>query len=326
MTSPSFRAGLVLLLVAPVLAIDAGCSLLVDTSGLDTEGPLLDSSTHDSGVPSADSSSSAQDSQAAADSTTMDVAAFDGGDSGAPPNTDWCATQNAGYRLCSDFDLPDATIGQGFNLGVSPVPYGEGGSFTFDPSVHTSSPNSGLGVANPFPPGETSGDRLEATLWSLGPTPPSVQCALDWYPRQFSTVAGDYAHVASLTVYTDAQGTVSDVNLSVQMHADGSLVLLEDYTTSAALDATHPIPITVATGQWYAVSMTFTTSGGTTSYAIAVDSVQSAGTVGHASGTLSQPFPASTNVAIAVGPAYYAGGTTAPSPGWIFNYDNVICY
>jgi hypothetical protein len=231
----------------------------------------------------------------------------------------WCAGQDASYRLCSDFDLPGEAVTQGFDLGL--VPNGTaGGSFQLDPSSFVSSPHSALGVAAAFPAGGTSGDRLEGTLWQLGPTPPTFRCALQWNPRRLSTVGDDYAHIVALAVYTDAQETDQPLSLNVQIRADGSVVFLESYGSQLTMAYTVAIPIQVTIGSWYAVQMSFTTTGSATTYTVSVGGIQAP------VGTLGVPLPGMSHVNLDLGPAYYAGVTTASSPGWTFGYDNVICY
>jgi hypothetical protein len=268
----------------------------------------------------------AGDAKMEADAASSDVdaardAPFDAAsDTSGDGSRDWCAMQDASYRLCSDFDLPDASVLQGFDLGLVPVPYGEGGSFELDPDSSVSPPQSGLGIANPFPSGETSGDRLEGTLWPFGPTPATVECTLQWNPHQISKTTNDYAHVAAISVYSDALGMDEAVNLSVQLHGDGTLIFLESYNSATMPDVPHPIALDVDLDTWYEVQMTFTTSKGVTSYVVRVNNAAASGS------TLTQAIPLKSSMVLAVGPAYYAGNTDGPSPGWIFGYDNVICY
>jgi hypothetical protein len=296
----------------------AACNALTRVGSLKESPCVPDCGAEADTVDAGDATVNAGDATVNEDGATPALDAT--GDAPADAAPGWCAAQDASYRLCSDFDLPDGPVTQGFDLGVVPVPYGEGGTFQLDPKSFVSPPHGGLGVANPFPAQQTSGVRLEGTLWALGPSPSTVQCTLQWNPHKVSTVSGDYAHVAALGVYSDAQQNDQEANFSVQMHADGSLIFLEIHTTDTPMDVPHAIPIQVSLDAWYAVEMSFTTSAGVTTYSVSVGGVPAAGN------TLVLPLPTPSHGAVAVGPAYYAGATTEPSPGWTFGYDNVICF
>jgi len=238
-------------------------------------------------------------------------------DAGTDAGVDWCASQDAGYRVCSDFDLTTGSVTQGFDIGLVPVAGGAGGNFTLDTSVFVSPPNAALGVANPYPKDGTSGINLDATLWPTGSTPTTVHCSAVWNPRKLSTITNDYAHVIDMVLFDDKTESKQIVYLGINMNGDGTIEVLEYYPTGGA--GNHVIPYTVPTDEWLPIDLSFTTSSGVTSFRASVD-----GTA--VSGPLLLPFPATSYAILEIGPAYYAGSNVAPSPGWTFDYDNVICY
>jgi hypothetical protein len=308
---------------ATMVAAAVACNALTGVGALEEAPCVADcgSATNpeiDAGAVDASVADTTRRTDAGADTNPSDTGT--GPDRYVPPGDDWCASQDAGFRLCSDFDLPDAAVTQGFDLGVVPVPFGAGGSFQLNSMVSVSPPFSALGIGNPFDAGTTSGDRLEGTLSPLGATPTTIRCAVEWMPVHVSTVAGDYAHIFSITVFTDAAEANQVANFSVQMHGDGSLIFLEDYPPSIAMEVPHTIPAQVGTGTWYAVQIVLATSSGTAAYAASVGGVQTG------AGMLAVPLPATSHLTLSVGPAYFAGATTTASPGWTFGYDNVICY
>jgi hypothetical protein len=325
-------------LVGSLVAAPAACSLFVSTAGLD-DGPA--DSAHESSARKPNDSATPADSRSpdslapvdAARDTLRDAgsdAVSDAGtrDSRAPADTgrdatqmrdatadtsaDWCEAQDASYRLCSDFDKAPVTLG--FDLGL--IPNGVGGSFTEDTPLSVSRPNSGLGVAKGYGAGGTGGALLEGALWAFGSRPSTLHCAVQWNAQSVSTVALDYAHIVAIEV--NASDGAQEVNLSIQMHADGSIGFLEDYPGGVG-EMNHVIPITVVLGTWYPVTMTLTTAGGSTSYTVNVGGQS-------ASGTLGTPLSAMSAGIFEVGPAYFGGATTDPSPGWTFAYDNVVCF
>ena len=68
------------------------------------------------------------------------------------------------------------------------------------------------------------------------------------------------------------------------------------------------------------VSLSFTSGGGATSYKVDVGGVPAAGN------TLNVPLSATSHATVEVGPTYFGGTNAMPSPGWTFDYDNIICY
>lgn len=251
------------------------------------------------------------------DAGQSDGASADASVDSRPPSN-WCAARDAGYRLCSDFDQSDA-VTQGFDLGAETVPGSVGGSFALDSTDFVSPSNSALGKANPFAPGQTTGIRLIGTLWPLGPIPAAVDCTLMWKPVGLSTTAQDYAHVVQIVFYTDAQQKSEVASLSINMQGDGAIILLEDYGVQSPDNAVHPIGSNITPNTWYPVSLSFASSASGASYQVKVGDKRSAG-------TLARVLPSNSYGTLEVGPAYFAGATTSPSPGWSFAYDNVVCY
>jgi hypothetical protein len=222
---------------------------------------------------------------------------------------DWCASQDAGYLLCSDFDQAGG-VTQGFDIGLTTN--GVGGSFNLDTATFVSSPRSALGIASPFSAGETTGDIIVADLWPLGTTPASLSCAFQWDPVALSTTPNDYGHVIEIALWSDAAATTSIVTYNLNMEASGELIMLE-YGTS--LNQSHNVTSSIVSGSWTNVSLALTSS----TYAVTVGNTM-------VNGNLGAPFPSTAHITVEIGPAYFAGDTTAPSPGWTFGYDNVICY
>ena len=232
----------------------------------------------------------------------------------ADASGDWCASQQTGFRLCSDFDQTGG-VTQGFDIGLAEVPNGTGGSFTLDPSSFVSSPNGALGIANPFGAGQVSGTRIIATMWPLGPTPASLDCQVQWKPIALSTTANDYAHVISIGFYSDAQENDPIDSINFNMQGDGSLVLLEYGTQTAS----HTIPITITTTSgWVPISISLT-FGASVTYAVTVGGASAPGNA------FVNTIPTTSHAELEVGPAYFGGSTTKNSPGWTFDYDNVVC-
>jgi hypothetical protein len=307
-----------------VLAAGAGCQLLTGIDQLTVQdasdaGPEIDTGTQPEAGSMTEGGKDAdatppQDSSAPTDTGTSL-------ETGPPPDGatgDWCALQPTGYRLCSDFDLPAQSVTDGFDHGL--VPNGVGGSFSLDTNIFLSSPRSALGKANPFPAMGTSGILLIGTLWALGPTPSTLSCTIAWNPRNLSTTTNDYAHVIEFGQYSDAQETMEPFTLSINMNGDGTLILLEYYRYDLSKNATHAIPYSVATGGWIPVRMALAVGISATTYTVSVGGVQADGS------TLSVPLPAMSHGTFEVGPAFFGGNTTAASPGWTFDYDNVVCY
>lgn len=242
----------------------------------------------------------------------------DAGGSDTNSTGDWCAAQDAGYRLCDDFDGPGG-VTQGFDIGLVPVPGSVGGSFTLDSTSFVSSPHSALGTANPFGPGQVSGDRIVGTLWSLGPTPSKLNCSLMWRPVALSTTPNDFAHVLAVNLCSDAGCNSSVAGFSINMQADGTLILFEYYNNQPSLNATFPIGLTVKRGKWYPVSFSLASSGSSSTFRVKMGGVGPGGPT-------AAPLPATSSATFEFGPSYFAGTTTAPSPGWTFGYDNIVCY
>lgn len=153
--------------------------------------------------------------------------------SSTPADAGFCERQAPGYRICSDFDPPRGSVTESFDRGLVPVPGGAGGTFDFDTTLFVSPTRGARGVASAFAPGGTSGVRLIARLWPLGPTPSSLNCSLAWYPVSLSTVANDYAHVVQVAVYETADASKQIASLSFNMQGDGRLVFHEDYPSTA---------------------------------------------------------------------------------------------
>jgi hypothetical protein len=271
------------------------CGLFPDLSGL--EGNGSDGSTADTGSLDVQNVDVAQD--VAAPDVTVDAG-------------DWCASQEAGYRLCADFD-DSLTAAQGFDLEAK---QGVGGQFSLNTATFVSAPESALGVANPFDAGQTSGDRLEKSLWLLGPTPSTFECTLQWNPAALSTTPNDYAHVLELALWSDAAGTQSIVTYSLNMQVNGQLVMLEYYASMTSASATHLVTTSVAP-KWTNVVISISATAQT--YSVTVGNM-------NAAGNLSKPIPSTSHGVVEIGPAYFGGDTDASSPGWTFGYDNVLCY
>jgi hypothetical protein len=247
---------------------------------------------------------------AANDSTPSDAAndtAVSDGSTG--DGAGWCASQDAGYRFCTDFDESMSAV-QGFDLETT---VGQGGQFNVTTTQLVSPPHGALGVASPFSPGQTSGDRLIKSLWALGTTPATFTCTFQWNPVALSTTANDYAHVAAFELYSDEAATQQIANYSINLNGNGLLELLEISNNNAV---SHPITTGgVATGSWLSVTLSILPGQ---NYSVTV------GTKG-ATGILSYPVATTSHGTVEIGPAYFAGTTTSPSPGWTFGYDNVIC-
>ncbi len=274
----------------------SACGLFPDLSGLaEKDAGVLD-------APVTDASGDVATTDAPPDViTTPDGAAT------------WCATQDAGYRLCADYDESN-NVTQSFD---SEGQVGVGGTLSISTSTFVSASQSAFGIANPFGPGQTSGDREIKALWALGATPGSISCTLQWDPVALSTTQNDYAHVISIGLYADSAGTQALVSYNVNMLATGQLVLLEYYPNQGSANATHVISSSIAVNTWRAVTLTFSATAQTYS--------ASYGTSG-TSGVLAKPVPSTSFASAEIGPAYFGGSTTTASPGWAFGYDNVICY
>lgn len=227
---------------------------------------------------------------------------------------DWCASQAAGFVLCSDFDQSGG-VTQGFDIGLEEVQNGTGGSFALDPTSFVSAPNGALGIANPFGAGQVSGTRIIGTMWPLGPTPKTLDCQFQWKPVALSTTANDYAHVFSIAFYSDAQQNDQLDSINLNMQGDGSLVLLE----YGSQNATHTVPIAITTSSgWIAVDVSLT-FGASSSYHLTVGAAVAPGSA------FVNAIPSTSHTTLEVGPAYFGGATTSSSPGWTFDYDNVLC-
>jgi hypothetical protein len=240
-------------------------------------------------------------------------------DAGRDGSVDWCASQDAGYRVCSDFDLPAGSVTQGFDIGLVTVPGGSGGNFTLDTSVFVSPPHGALGVALGYPAHGTGGINITATLWSEGTTPRSVQCSAAWNPHLLSTITNDYAHVIDMVVFSDKTESKQLVYLGINMNGDGTIVVLEYYPQNPLISVSHDIPFTVTTDKWLPVVLSFSPGVGVTQYH---------GSVGGTpiSGSLVMPLPATSYAIFEIGPTYYGGTNVDASVGWKFDYDNVVCY
>jgi hypothetical protein len=221
----------------------------------------------------------------------------------------WCAAHDAGYLFCADFDESNMAV-QAFDLEGQ---VGQGGMFSVTTSTFVSAPQSALGVANPFDAGQTSGDRLIKSLWSLGTTPASITCSTQWDPVALSTTPNDYAHVIAFELYSDAMGTQQIAYFGLNMLPSGALELLEIHGNTAT---PHAVVSSVATGSWVPVTMTLSPGQ---QYSVTVGTQ-------NATGTLASPVPSPSHGTLEVGPAYFAANTPSSSPGWTFGYDNVICY
>jgi hypothetical protein len=233
----------------------------------------------------------------------------DAGDGGGGDAQGWCASQDAGYVFCTDFD-ESTTASKGFDLETQ---VGQGGQFSVTTASFVSSPQSGLGIANPFAAGQTSGDRLIKSLWALGSTPATVTCTFEWDPVALSTAANDYAHVGAFELYSDTSATQQIANYSINLNGSGLLELLEISNNNAV---SHPITTGVSTGSWLAVTLSLLPGQ---NYSVTVGTHS-------ATGILSYPVATTSHGTLEIGPAYFAGTTTGASPGWTFGYDNVVCY
>jgi hypothetical protein len=252
------------------------------------------------------------------DSRNLDSAA----DDGLPPDAggDWCSRQEAGFRLCSDFDLPDAGVDQGFDLGF--LYTGSGGGFAFDNGTFVSPPRSAQGSPMSFGPGGNAGVQLNGSLWLYEPTPATVTCSLAWLPISIPTTAGVYSHVLFLSFYAsgDAGTSLRDIGINI-MNGD-ELQFLDAIRANPSLSTTASFGPFVPSSppKWTQVKLTLTAgSSGTTTYSASVGGLT-------AKGTLGVSLEAMTHATLGVGPAFYGGGTLAFTPPWIFDYDNVICY
>jgi hypothetical protein len=183
--------------------------------------------------------------------------------------------------------------------------------------TYVSPAESALGIANPFSAGQTSGDRLQKSLWPLGSTPKAISCALQWDPVALSTTTNDYAHILEIALWSDTAATQSIVTYSVNMQGNGQLVMLEYYASQPLANATHNVTSSVVVNKWTPVMLSVSAS--TQMYSVTVGTLS-------ASGVLSKPLPTTSHATLEIGPAYFGGNTTASSPGWTFGYDNVICY
>jgi hypothetical protein len=232
----------------------------------------------------------------------------------------WCAQQDSGYRLCSDFDRPNESVTQGFDLGLTQAT-GAGGTFQLDTSSFVSPPSSAVGHANAFGAKGSTGAYLSGNLWVLGAPPATLACSVQWSPIDLSSVQNDWAHVVTLAVYSDAgeQNEIFDFN--IKLLSDGTLALDEIYEGSGPeQDVRHLIPASIKAGSWYPIAMSLTNSSGATSYSVTVGGIAAPG------GTLTHALAATSHGTFRIGPAYYEGTNTAPSPGWTFRYDDVVCY
>jgi hypothetical protein len=308
-------------LAAAALAVSA-CTLTTSFDGL-TGGPCA-TGCADGGLDGAADAGADAWFEATAD-LPPDDAADDGdatgdGNAGGDAGSLWCASQDAGYLLCSDFDRPGESVTQGFDLGLMQVP-NSGGTFQLDPSSFVSPPNAAVGRANSYGASGSGGAFLHGSLWPLGAAPATLDCSVQWSPVELSPAANDWAHIVALSVYSDAATQNEVFDLNVKLLSDGTLALDEIYQGSGpGQSVRHILPISIATGQWYSVHMSLTNGAGGTSYAVTVGGVQAPG------GTLMHPLPASSHGTFRTGPAYYQGANTTPSPGWTFRYDDVICY
>jgi hypothetical protein len=252
---------------------------------------------------------------------TGDSAPSDGGGpTDAEAGTDagrFCASQAPGYLLCSDFDLPDGGVDQGFDL---PYAYNGGaGNFGFDTTNFVSPPRSAQGIPNGFPAGGTAGIQLSGDLWSLESTPASVTCSVQWMPISQPTTAGVYSHILFLSVYADEDASSILRGIGLNLLGDGTLQFLDDVNVDPSHNTTNDFgAFNGSPAAFTSVQLSLASSGTTTTYAVTVGSVS-------AQGTLTIPLPATSHVTLGVGPAYFAGATTAYTSSWIFDYDNIVC-
>jgi hypothetical protein len=265
---------------------------------------------------------------AAMDSVADRISEASGGDSRAPDSSidgpahdagNWCARRDAGYLLCSDFDLPEGGIDQGFNLGFEYN--GSGGSFGFDMGNYVSPPRSAQGAPQAFGPGGTAGVQLSGDLWLTESTPASVTCTVEWLPISIPSTMGVYSHILFLTVYADDDASSELRGIGLNILGTNELQFLDDVGDGTTETTSQNFGPYVPTNppQWTSVGITLTTGGGITSYSAFVGSSS-------VMGTLMEPLPSTSHVTLGVGPAYYSGQTTAYTPQWIFDYDNVLCY
>ncbi len=287
------RRALVALLTG-VFAPATACSLFVSLDGLSGGAT---SQNDDASIDASPSDARAGDADADADASFADA-----------PSGPFCAAQEAGYRVCADFD-ESSNVVQSFDLASQ---YGVGGQFSVTTTTFTSPPQSALGVAFAYDAGQFGGDYLVKSVWPLGTTP-SITCDFDWQPVAVSTVANDYAHLMEVALWSDDAATQGIVTYSLNLQGDGSVVLLEFGNTT---NASHTVTSTITLGTWVHVQI-----------AIDVGSQLYSATIGsaNASGVLSTAIPTPSHGTIEVGPVYFGGATTSPSPGWTFVYDNVIC-
>jgi hypothetical protein len=233
---------------------------------------------------------------------------------------DWCANQQPGYLLCSDFDLLDGGVTQGFDPDLAYV--GDGGAFVFDTTYFASPPRSARGVAAGFPEGGTAGVQLNGDLWGLEATPASVTCSLEWWPIVSQVPGGGtYSHILFLTFYSDADGSTPLRGIGLSVLGDGTIQFLDNMDSDPDADTTNNLgTLAEDAGAFTHVEISLTNGGGQTSYAVVVGSVTGAG-------ALTVPLPATSRATILVGPAYYGAldATNPTAPSWSFDYDNVVC-
>jgi hypothetical protein len=229
----------------------------------------------------------------------------------------FCAMQNdAGYLLCSDFDPPAQTVMGDFETIASVGSHG--GTFSLS-KIHVSAPYGALGVANPFPAGGTTGVYFMSTLWTES-TPHSLRCSLEWNPQALSHVPNDFGRVVSIGLGRGSGDAGTEPNtLDLNMLASGELVMVE-YYPSFPSSVTHDITSAITTKRWYAVELAVTPPS---KYLVTVTGEGSVDT--SIQGQLKYPIPSTSVGTIDVGPAYYDESTTEESPGWSFDYDNIVC-
>jgi hypothetical protein len=228
--------GVVLSFAVPLFATAAGCSLFVDTSGLDTGGPLQDSSfadVGDTGGHPADASTQGKDAEASVDAfeaATEDQVASDVVDAGV---VRFCTSLDAMASFCCDFDEPDAGVATGWQNVVLP----DGSSLNLDNEYFSSSPRSLQSLTT-----QGQGVFLEKSFASVG-----VNFNVDLDFMLLAYPSGDVAPFQIVAVSSSSQQI-----LFYYVYPTGSYAQAPTMTGSEFSTMSSPLSL----GQWHHVAVT----------------------------------------------------------------------
>lgn len=225
----------------------------------------------------------------------------------ADASTAFCATLSPRPLFCEDFDVRPLP-------GLWTTVHQVGGSLAMDTSTFVSAPNALLARTDALPVGQGLDNVLRA-MFPLQVAPATVTLDLQLRPAIADPTPNATLVVAAIDFIDSANNRYS-VQLTLVNGASALNVLLEEQTgfadgTTAYL--AHPIPGTLAVGQWTHVVLAIVLSSATAGQAHV-----SFGAAHELDAPL-QVRVTATKLQLDVGSSY----ETEPSMGWNVLYDNV---